>query len=132
MAYTATVTGPTTRVRADGTTEFYWSITEVEARDTSEFWIEGAPTSGKITLYRATKTAGTGTTINPKLFRVESGTVSTQDHIGTNSSTAASINDSSDLEYNGLVANRIRVRSSPNSVATDHAISTEIVIIEGF
>ena len=130
MAYVATVSDPTIKV-INGRTHYRWTISEVEAASGSEFSIGGAPLVGTIILYRATRTAGTGTTINPIIGRAASFVASTQNHIGTNSSTAAYINDASNLRYNGITAGKIFIRSMPNNAAADHSISTEIEIVEG-
>lgn len=130
MAYAATVTGPTINVY-NGRRHFLWLVSEVEAASTSEFNLTDAPAVGTVVLYKVTRTAGTGTTVNPALGRATSFTASTQNHIGTNTTTAASISDATNLRYSGLTAGKIFVRNTPNSAVADHAISTEIEIIEG-
>ena len=131
MAYSATVTGPT--INHLGGRDYYrWSIAEVEASSTSEFVISGAPQIGTIVLYSAQLVSGAGTTINPILGRSGSFTASTMNHIATNTTTAARINDSTNLRYGGLITTgSIFVRSTPNSVTANHVISTEIEIVQG-
>ena len=130
MAYTATVTGPV-EYMVGGRKHLRWTISETEAASTSEFTITGAPRVGTVVLYQATLTAGTGTTITPKLGKAATFSSSTQNHIATNTTSAAHINDSTNLRYTGLTLDKIFVRSTPNSVTADHSISTIIEMIEG-
>jgi hypothetical protein len=130
MAYAATVSSPTITV-VNGRRHFRWTISEVEAATSSEFIITGAPQIGTLVLYNATRTAGTGTTINPLLGRAAAFASGTQNHIATNATTAAHIGDASNVRYSGLVSGEIFVRNNPNNVTADHSISTEIVIVEG-
>lgn len=130
MAYLATVSGPTKNV-INGRIHYRWTISEAEAASGSEFKLSEAPLTGTVILYQATLTAGTGTTINPTMGRAASFVASTQNHMGTNSSTSVHINDGSNLRYAGLVAGEIFIRSTVNSAVADHTILTEIEIIEG-
>lgn len=130
MAYTATVSGPTITV-LNGRTFYRWTITEVEASQTSEFAISDAPLIGTIVLYNATRTAGTGVNINPTIGRASGFVSNTQNEIGTNTTTAGHINDASNLRYNGITNGKIFIRNTPSSAVADHSISTEIEIISG-
>ena len=131
MAYVVTgYDAPIVTVRG-GRRHVRWVITETGASPSSEFVLDGAPDIGEVYLYQATLTAGTGTTINPILGRAAAFTANTQNHIGTNATTAARINDGTPMRYQGLTASKVYVRSVPNNAAGDHAISTEIVIVEG-
>jgi hypothetical protein len=51
--------------------------------------------------------------------------------IGVSATTAALINDGTNLKYSGLTGANIFGRSLPSNAAADHSISTEIVIVEG-
>lgn len=130
MPYAATVVGPTINV-IKGRATYRWTITETGAAPTDTFTITGAPATGTVTLYRANLTAGTGVTINPRLGRTLAFTTTTNDVIGVNSTTAALINDGTNLKYSGLTAGNIYGRSLPSNAAADHSISTSIVIVEG-
>lgn len=130
MPYASTVTGPIISV-VHGRAHYSWTVVESGAAPTDTFTLPGAPTVGTLKLYRAILTAGTGTTINPRLGRTLAFVVSTQDWIGTSSTTAAVINDASDLRYSALPAGKLYGRSLPNNAAADHTISTEIVVVEG-
>ena len=68
MPYTAIVTGPTISVLS-GQVHYRWTVTETGASQTTDFALPGAPAIGTVTLYRAVRTAGTGTLLNPRLGR---------------------------------------------------------------
>lgn len=130
MPYVSTVVGPTINV-IKGRATYRWTISETGAAPTDTWTITGAPAVGTISLYRANLTAGTGVTINPRLGRTLAFTTSTNDVIGVSATTAALINDGTALKYSGLTSGKIFGRSFPSNAAADHAISTEIVIVEG-
>lgn len=130
MAYASTVSGPSISTIA-GKKHYRWTITETEAGQANDFVLTGAPAVGTIKLYRSVLTAGTGTTINPRIGRTNNFALTGNDWIGTNSVTAALINDASDLRYTGLTSGKIYCRSYPSNAATDHSISTEVEVIEG-
>jgi hypothetical protein len=130
MPYASTVVGPTINV-IKGRATYRWTIAETGAAPTDTWTITGAPAVGTITLYRANLTAGTGVTINPRLGRTLAFTTTTNDVIGVSATTNALVNDGTNLKYSGLTAGKIFGRSLPSNAAADHAISTEIVIVEG-
>ena len=130
MPYVSTVVGPVTSV-IKGRAHYRWTIAETGAAPTDTWTITGAPAVGTITLYRANLTAGTGITINPRLGRTLAFTTTTNDVIGVSATTNVLINDGTPLKYSGLTSGKIFGRSLPSNAAADHAISTEIVIVEG-
>ena len=130
MPYVSTVVGPTTSV-IKGRATYRWTISETGAAPTDTWTITGAPAVGTISLYRANLTAGTGVTINPRLGRTLAFTTTTNDVIGVSTTVAALVNDGTALKYSGLTSGKIFGRSLPSNAAADHAISTEIVIVEG-
>ena len=130
MPYASTVVGPTISV-IKGRATYRWTVSETGAAPTDTWTITGAPAIGTITLYRANLTAGTGVTINPRLGRTLAFTTTTNDVIGVSATTAALINDGTNLKYSGLTAGKVYGRSLPSNAAADHSISTEIVIVEG-
>lgn len=130
MPYVSTVVGPVTSV-IKGRNHYRWTVSETGAAPTDTFTLTGAPTTGTVTLYKANLTAGTGVTINPRLGRTLAFTTTTNDVIGVNSTTAALINDASNLRYVGLTAGKIYGRSLPSNAAADHSVSTEIEVVEG-
>ena len=127
MAYAANVT---TEIKTiSGRRHYLISVTETEARDTSEFEITGLPEAATLVLYRATLTAGTGATIAPLGGNVAAFTASTQgQEFGI--SAAANVNESTQVPLR-LVGNKLVIRSTPNNTATDHSISTLITLVEG-
>lgn len=131
MPYVSTVSAPTVRVEGLGRKVYRWTVTETGAGQANDFVLDGAPPNGTVTLYRAALTAGTGTTINPRLGRANGFALTGNDWIGTNGTSSATINDASSVHYSGLVGAKLYVRSYPNNAAADHSISTEIVIVAG-
>lgn len=130
MAYVSTVTGPTISM-IKGRAHYRWTVSETGAAPTDTFTLTGAPAIGTVVLYRATLTAGTGVTINPRLGRTAAFTTTTNDVIGVSATTAALINDGTQLKYAGLTGAKIYGRSLPSNGAADHSVSTEIVVVEG-
>jgi len=132
MAYSYGTPTVSVFVGPSGREEYVISITETEASSAAgaEWVVAGLPKVGRITLYKSTLTAGTGTAINPKLGATPGFTVSTQGHLATNSTTAAHINDATSFPVY-LPTGTLYGRSSANNAATDHAISTIIVLVAG-
>jgi hypothetical protein len=128
-AYTCTVTRDH-KGYAGGGKHVIVTLTETEARDTSECEVTGLPVFGTITSYRATLTAGTGTTINPAVGTSAAFVVSTQDHVATATTTAAHVNEADHSPYYSATGT-LYIRSRANNAATDHAITTTIIIVEG-
>jgi hypothetical protein len=126
-ASTCTVTA----FQIDGRKHVLASIVETGARDTTEVACTGVPVIGQILSYKATLTAGTGTTINPIVGRAASVAASTQNHVLTLGTTAAHVHERNSTSVYYSSTGALYVRSRPNSSATDHAISTEILIVEG-
>ena len=130
MPYAAVVSGPVIAV-IRGRAHYRWTVLETLASQTTEFALPGAPAVGTVTLYRAVRTAGTGTLLNPRLGRAAGFALTGNDWIGTNSATASPINDATSVRYAGLVGGALWCRNYPNNAAADHSISTEIEIVEG-
>lgn len=113
------------------------SFSETLARDTSEWTVTGLPRCLTLYRYNATLTAGTGTTINPKLGRATGWTASTQNDIGTNTTTAAHINDNTKVGFVLLASvtgddiGTLFGCSQANSTAIDHTIATELLFCVG-
>ncbi len=129
MAYAAAVT-ESSRGADGGRLHWAMSIAETEAAAGSEWSIGGLPNRVTIFSYKATLTAGTGTTINPILGNAGSFTASTQGHIATNDTTAAHINDQTALRCY-LPTGALYGRSTVDA-DTDNTIATEILIVEGW
>lgn len=128
MAYVATVT--TVKKASQGRNYVIVTIEETGARDTSEATIPGVPVLGRIIDVSATKTAGTGTTVDPEIGTVVGWTDLTQGEVWQNGAAAAHIDAQPAKSYYSPTGT-LYLRSSVNNVATDHSISTQIIIAEG-
>ena len=128
-AYSGTCT--VTSTVDNGRHYFLISLVETQARDTSEATCLGLPFKGTIMSYEATLTAGSGTTIDPDIGRVTSFSVTGQDNIANNATAAAHIANQDRVRYFSSTG-KLFIHSNPNNVATDHSISTEILIAEGW
>lgn len=113
-----------------GRQQFVVSVAETGNRDTSEVTISGLPVCGTIVQYRATRTAGTGTTIHPRLGLSASFTADGVDEILEASATAATLVEVGSAPYCSP-SGTLYLRSAPNSSATDHTITTTIVVVAG-
>ncbi len=129
MAYSATVT-EASKGADGGRNHWAMSIAETEAAAGSEWSVGGLPKRVTIFAYKATLTAGTGTTINPILGNAAAFTASTQGHLATNDTTAAHINDQTRLRAY-LPTGTLYGRSTVDA-DTDNTIATEILIVEGW
>lgn len=125
-ASTCTVTA----FQIDGTKYVYAAIVETGARDTTEVACSGVPPVGTILAQRATLTAGTGTTLHPVVGSSAAFTTSSQSHIITATATAAHINEQGRASYYSPTG-VLYVRHAPNSSATDHAVSGNLIIAAG-
>lgn len=133
MAY-AQSTPTYERFSIDGRRVVVVRFTETEAAAGSEWTIPGdkIPRVGLIKVVKATKVAGTGTTIRPRFGRKTSWTADTQDDIGqVAASAAAHIRDVVGMPYTLSSVDSLYGRSTPNDATADHTIQTEIVIVEG-
>jgi len=130
MAYAAVENNHEIRVHS-GRRYLYVKVSETEASSAAgaEFSFKMPFTEATLVKYKATLTAGTGTTINPKLGKATGWTASTQNDIGTNSTTAAHIDDESKVTF--YSAGVVFVHSQANNAATNHSITTEMIFIEG-
>jgi hypothetical protein len=150
MAYAATVI-ITDRVDANGLRRCTINVSETEASSTSEWSTEASatntvtvngvslatgqawalPRSGRIVHYQATETAGTGTSIQPRLGKVTGWTASTQADIGQVTAAAMYINDATPLAFTLRPSDTgtLYGRSTPNNAAADHTIVTSIALV---
>lgn len=131
MPYAVTILSRRTTVER-GRRHVTITVRETEAATGSEFSIPGLPPKGKIVSYKSTLTAGTGTTINPRLGLATGFVDDTQDHLATNSTTAGHINDQVQLRYQTAdEAGELFINSSVDAGA-DNTIDTEIMVVEGW
>ena len=90
----------------------------------------GFPVDGTIVHYEATLTAGTGTTIQPQLARTAGVTTTSDvDHIGTQSSALARINDDTNMVYQNLPTGILYLVTTPNDATADHTITTDFIVV---
>lgn len=113
-----------------GRAQLLVTVTETSQRDTSEVTISGLPRCGTIVAYRATLTAGTGTTIHPRLGLSASFTADSADEVLEATGTAAILNEVGSTPY-CTASGTLYLRSAPNNTATDHSITTRIVVVSG-
>ena len=127
MAYAATVTKTSTTI--SGRRIYLISVAETEAATGSEFEITGLPEICTLVSYRATKTAGTGTTIAPT-GGATTGFAASSQNANFAISAAAHVNESTRVPLR-LTGNKLVIRSTANDATADHSISTLITIAEG-
>lgn len=132
MAYTSSST--LTKKTISGRRYYLITITETEAAATSEHEISMADAPQLLTVVsvKSTLTAGTGTTIDPRLGRATGWADNTQDAIFSNGTAAASIDTQPGSVIWRPVGQNLFWKATPNDAAADHSISTEILCIEGF
>lgn len=128
MAYAAVVT--VVKKASQGRNYYVVTVAETEARDTSEATIPGVPVLGRIIDVTSTKTAGTGTTVDPEMGTVAGWTDLTQGEVWQNGAAAAHVDAQPAKSYYAPTGT-LYLRTSVNSVVTDHSITTQIIIAEG-
>ncbi len=135
MAYAATIT--ITNHTFCGRKAYVVNIAETEARDTSETQIlDGSaagvrlPTVGTVVQVKSTLTPGTGTTIDPTLSNATGAPAASQKLVWANGTAAAHI-FAGPTPLGVFTGGALFWRATPNSSATDHAVNTEIIIVEG-
>ena len=133
MAYAGTSTVVET-VR-NGRRHVLVTLSETEAASGSEAIVDGVPITGTIVGYRATRSAGTGATIDPIAGRAAAFVAAGQDFIGQNGTAAAYVDP---ISMTGLpwryysATGKLFVRSTASNAAADHTITTEILILDGW
>ena len=130
MAYAQT-TPALTRTHHGGRKTLKVTFAETGATSTDEWSVQMPSPAWRLVSYKATKTSGTATTINPKLGKASGWTASTQDDMGLNSSTAAHINDQTELLLMLEDTSILYGVSQTDGGSTDNAISTELVFVQG-
>jgi hypothetical protein len=129
MAYAAAVTVAVEVI--SGRRHYLVTIAETEAAAASEFTVPNLPQRGKIMSYKAKRTAGTGTTVDPIIGRSATPTTATLDAIWENGTAAGNIDSFPGVQYYSSTGT-IYGRSTPNNAAADHTITTQILIVEGW
>jgi hypothetical protein len=129
MAYTQATPTITTRMTGSGL-HYLVEYTETDVAAASEASVSGLPTHGRIVSYKATLTAGTGTSIAPEGGNAAGWTDSTQAEVMSGPTAAAHVHETQVIPYyssDGI----LYFRATPDS-ATDNAVATEIMILEGW
>jgi hypothetical protein len=129
MAYSGTPT--VSEVYVQGRRHVRITLAELEAAAASEATIPGIPVHGTIVAVKATKTAGSAASIDPVLGRAASFAASTQDHIWSNGTAAAHINESGLSVRYYAPTGTLYVRSTAASAA-DNTVESEILILDGW
>jgi hypothetical protein len=114
---------------ADGPKVYLVRIEETGSRDTTEVECTGLPRYGTLLWFQADLTAGTGTTIHSVWGWSAGFSTTGLGYIGGADATAAFINEMGRQSLY-MPTGKLYVRNAPNSVATDHAIST-LAVIQG-
>lgn len=127
MAYAATVT-ITHSANVNGRRYLVVTVAETEANSTSEYSFSVPFLVGTIASLKATRTAGTGTTIQPMIGTATGVAVSTQAREYQAPAAAAHQREAPMRSFYGPI---LYVRSTPNNAASDHTITTEWIIAGG-
>ena len=126
MAYAAAITRTDDTRGTDGYVVF--EVAETEAGAATEYILDLVPTEGTITLFTATLTSGTGTTIAPKAGLATGWSASTQDEVFTRS--AAAHHNAQDVVRYTALNGKLYIRSVCDA-GSDNAVSTRITIRAG-
>lgn len=128
MAYAFTITP--NEGTFGGRRSFIVVVNETEAATADEFEIDNFPFElATLVKYKATKGAGAGATIKPKLGYTSGWTANTQDDIGTNTTTDVHIDDETHLIIRQTTGS-IFVKSQVDSGA-DNVIDSILIFVEG-
>lgn len=105
-------------------------VSETAADGSQEYEITDFPFEiATLIKVQATKTSGAAATINPRFGLTSGWTDDTQNHIGTNGTTAAHINDETHVSFRKSESS-IYGNSNANT-GSDNAITTLLIFVEG-
>ena len=127
MAYAATVTTNLSG-NVNGRQTLVVTVVETEAASASEYSFSVPFLVGTIASLKATRTAGTGTTIQPMIGTATGVAVSTQAREYQAPAAAAHQREAPMRSFYGPT---LYVRSTPNSAVADHSITSEWIITAG-
>lgn len=127
MAFTAS----SSEMRISGRRYLVVTVTETNADAAQEWSFEFPSALWTLMSFHATLTAGSGATINPILGRAAGFAADSQDHIATQSSTAADINDQTEIVCNLTAAAPTLYGRSTVNAGADNAITSVLVFAEG-
>lgn len=132
MAYTATVA--TTVERHSQRNHYTITVTEAEAQgggSPSEYSVAGLPRRCTIERFTSVLTAGTGTTVQPRIGRSTGFVNDSIDQIDR-ADSAAAYNVITGAVQLDLPDGTLYARSEPDDATADHSVSTVICITEGW
>lgn len=126
MAYSATVT-----ITHAGGRDYVVTISETDAAAASEATISGLPKKGLLLAQLADKTAGSATTLDPRLTTASGSTLSTQVVIenGTAASTISNLADPAIPYYS---ANGTLYHKSVVDAGTNNSVTTVYLLRAGW
>jgi hypothetical protein len=126
MAYSATVT-----ITHAGGRDYLVTISETEAAAASEATITGLPKKGLLLAQLADKTAGSATTLDPRLTTASGSTLSTQTVI-ENGTAAATISNLADPAIPYYSATGVLYHKSVVDAGTNNSVTTVYLIRAGW
>jgi hypothetical protein len=114
----------------DGRRHWLLDIAETGARDTTEVACVGVPVCGQVARVDSALTDGTGTTVRPRLGKTASFVADSISQVTVAGSVAAAtVQDAGSSPYCGVTT--LYFRSGVNSTATDHTITSSVIILAG-
>ena len=113
-----------------GRAHYLVEVVQTAQRDTSEVTVSGLPVCGTVVWLRERLTAGTGTTIHLRIGTAAAFVADSYDEILEATATAAQYVEAGSGPY-CTASGTLYLRSGPNSTATDHAITTQFVVVAG-
>lgn len=113
----------------DGRRHALLTIDETSARDTTEVACAGVPLCGQVVRVDSALSAGTGTAVRPRVGKSASFVADSIDQILVTDNSAATVSEPGSGPYCGV--STLYVRTGVNSTATDHAITTNIIVLSG-
>ena len=126
MAYSATVT-----ITHAGGRDYVVTISETDAAAASEATITGLPKKGLLLAQLADKTAGSATTLDPRLTTASGSTLSTQTVI-ENGTAAANISNLADPAIPFFSATGTLYHKSVVDAGTNNSVTTVYLIRAGW
>lgn len=131
MAYAATTSISTQTI--SGRRHFFVTITETEAGTASEWSLSELPRLGTVVHWESHITAGSGSTLQPKLGKETAWTVDTVDHVYTQADARSLILSDAAIRYDlsGATDPQTLYGVSGVDSGSDNSITTKLIIVEG-
>ena len=119
-----------TTLKMGGRINYAVKVSETAVAAATEYVVEGLPFNGRIVSYLSVLTGGAGATIKPVIGTSSGFNLNSINHIATQSTAAAYINDANVVPYAYLSTGKLYVRSVPDT-GSDNTVSTFMLIVEG-